>query len=453
MPRRLFGTNGIRGIVNTEIDCELVLKVAASAGTLFGSGTVLLASDARTTGQAFKEAAASGLMASGCDVLDLGLLPTPALQFLTRGLRAKGAIMITASHNPPQYNGVKVIDSDGIELDRGKEERVEEMVFNEGWTRPQWDRVGSQKVQVNAIDAYLDGLRRHVDVGAIARRKLTVVVDPANSVGVLATPRILEDCGCRVICINGYLDGNFPGRLPEPTPSALTDLSAAVKAYGADFGVAHDGDADRAIFVDEEGTAHWGDRTFCLIADDYLSQHPGETVVTPVSSTKAIQEIASRHGGSVAWTEVGSVVVSRRIKELNSPLGGEENGGIFYAPHQPVRDGAMASALIANILAKTGKGLSRLLKGLPHYYMAKDKVAAPEAISQPDLEGLVDDSVEKVERIDGLKLWLKDGGWALIRRSGTEPIYRIFVESSSPEMSERLLHKYKAGLSKILTRR
>jgi len=450
MPGRLFGTNGIRGVVNVEIDTALVLKVAASAGTLFAPGPVLLGSDVRLSSPAFKEAAAAGLMAAGCEVIDIGLTPTPAIQFLTTNMRAKGGIVITASHNPPHYNGVKVIDSDGIELSEEKERQVEEMVFGGSWAKPPWEGWRSLRQDANALDSYVEGVVAHLDPDAIANRRLTVVVDAGNSVGALATPRILERCGCRVISLNCQLDGTFPSRQPEPVPSALAELCEAVKAYGADFGVAHDGDADRAIFVDDVGVAHWGDRTFCLIAQDFLSDHPGSTIVTPVSSTRAIQDIASKHGAKIIWTRVGSVVVSHTMKRLNAPLGGEENGGIFYSPHLPVRDGAMASAMIANLLAKTGKKLSQLLEELPHRFMLKDKVRSPQPVPLTALEKLVDKEVERVERIDGLKLWLKDGSWVLIRRSGTEPAYRIFLESPSPERADELIRKYKSALSRIV---
>ncbi len=278
-----------------------------------------------------------------------------------------------------------------------------------------------------------------------------MVVDPANGVGGLVTPYLLNELGCKVYTINSNIDGNFPGRPPEPTLKNIEQLCKVVKASKADLGVAHDGDADRAIFVDETGQAHWGDRSFAVVERHYLSNHPGETVVTPVSSSKMIGEIAEQYGSRVIWTKVGSIEVSREMQKLNASLGGEENGGIFYGPHQPVRDGCMAAALIIDIMARVGVKFSRLVAELPIYSIIKDKISCPERLKYKVLETLRSQvKGQRIELLDGVKIWFPDGSWVLIRPSGTEPIYRIFAEADKEKDARKLIRKYKAIISQTI---
>lgn len=439
-------------MVNKDLNAKHVLEIVQSIGTLMAPGTVVIGRDGRISSPVFLEAAASGLMAAGCNVTDIGMVSTPALQFITKAYRAAGGIMVTASHNPPQYNGLKVIDSDGVEVSREKEIQVEAIYMNRSWRLANWKKLGVRTRATDDIDSYRMSIMKHVNEDEVRAAKLKVVVDSGNSVGSLVTPRLLSDLGCKVVQVNGEIDGSFPGRPPEPALENLKELQGSVTANGADFGVAHDGDADRAIFVDETGEAHWGDRSFCLIEEFYLRAHPGEIVVTPVSSSQAVQEIALRHEGRVEWTPVGSIQVSRRMLEVGANLGGEENGGIFYGPHLAVRDGAMAAALISEILAKTGQRLSELFASLPQYAIAKGKVACPNNLKGKVLEKAAKEAEgERVETIDGLKIWFKDGSWALIRPSGTEAIYRIFAESRQKGNAVILVEKFSSIIRKLVS--
>ncbi|MFX1482546.1 MAG: phosphoglucosamine mutase, partial [Promethearchaeota archaeon] len=290
----------------------------------------------------------------------------------------------------------------------------------------------------SAIDVYLEGIKSLVDIGKIKERKLKVVVDGANSVGSLVTPRLLRELGCSVVSLNAQLDGSFPGRNPEPIPENLKDLSAAVTSMKADLGIAHDGDADRATFVDETGRVLWGDQSFALIASRVLAKKPGSTLVTPVSSGRLIEDIARKAGAKIDWTEVGSVVVSHRIVEIGAELGGEENGGVFYPDHQPVRDGAMTASQIVEMIASEGKTLSQLVSELPTYFNTKVKVPVPQEKKEPLLEALLT-LTKDMDRItlDGVKI-MRDDGWILIRPSGTEPIYRCFAEGKTQETADQL---------------
>ncbi|MEM3695268.1 MAG: phosphoglucosamine mutase [Candidatus Bathyarchaeia archaeon] len=449
--RRLFGTNGIRGIVNKELTPEIAAKIGAAIGTFFKQGKLVVGHDARTSGPMLTNAVIAGLNAAGCDVIFGGMAPTPALQYATKSRGMDGGVIVTASHNPPEYNGIKVLWSDGIELSRDQEIKIEDIFFDGKTSYIEWMNIGRVNAANGIIDEYVEAVKRHVNVDKIAKRRYHVVVDAANSVGNLAIPRLIRELGCKVTTINGDIDGTFPGRSPEPRPENLGELASAVRAVKADFGVAFDGDADRAIFVDERGEIHWGDKTFALVEKHFLKQNPGEKVVTPVSSSTLISDITDAYGGKLILTKVGSITVSQTMKKLKAKLGGEENGGIFYGPHQPVRDGAMATALILNIMAETGRKLSNLLEELPKYFIEKGKVACPESLKQKTLEKLIEQvKGQNMNTIDGVKLWFEDKSAILVRPSGTEPIYRLYAEAKSRKRAKQLLDEYSLKLKKII---
>jgi phosphomannomutase/phosphoglucomutase len=290
-----------------------------------------------------------------------------------------------------------------------------------------------------------------VDTSKIAEKHYHVVVDAANSVGGLATPGLLRDLGCKVTSINANIDGTFPGRLPEPRPENLKEIASIVKAVGANLGVAFDGDADRSIFVDENGEIYWGDKTFALIEKYFLKENPNAKIVTPVSSSTLVKDIADAYEGEIVWTKVGSVTVSQKMKEVKAKLGGEENGGVFYGPHQAVRDGAMTTALILEIMAKTGKKLSKLIAEQPQYFIEKGKVECPEGKKEKLLEKLLEQMKgANVSTIDGMKIWFEDKSAILVRPSGTEPVYRLYAEAKNQEKALKLVEDYSSKLRKLL---
>jgi phosphomannomutase/phosphoglucomutase len=450
-PSRLFGTNGIRGVVNKELTPEMALKIGSAIGTFFKHAKLLVGYDARTSGPMLARAIIAALNAAECDVLFAGMAPTPALQYAVKNHKIDGAVIITASHNPPEYNGIKVVWNDGIEISREQEIEIENMFFEEKIEHADWNKIGKTSELHGIIDDYIEAIKSHVDVVEIAKKHFHVVADAANSVGNLTAPRLLRELGCKVTTINGNIDGTFPGRLPEPRPENLKDLASTVKAVNADLGIAYDGDADRSIFVDENGEIHWGDKTFALVEKHFLKENPGEKIVTPISSSTLVKDIADANNGEIVWTKVGSVTVSQTMKKLNSKLGGEENGGIFYGPHQSVRDGAMATALILRIMAETGEKLSKLIGELPKYFIEKGKVECPEQIKRKTLENLVKQVRSlNINTIDGVKIWFEDKSDILIRPSGTEPIYRLYAEAKTKEKAKQLTDKYTLKLEKII---
>jgi phosphomannomutase/phosphoglucomutase len=300
-------------------------------------------------------------------------------------------------------------------------------------------------------DEYVEAIKKHLNISEIADKHYHVVVDAANSVGSIATPRLLRELGCKVTTLNANIDGTFPGRLPEPRPENLKEIAIAVKAVGADLGVAFDGDADRSIFVAENGEIYWGDKTFALIEKHFLIENPNAKIVTPVSSSTLVKDIAEAYKGEIAWTKVGSVTVSQTMKELKAKLGGEENGGVFYGPHQAVRDGAMTTALILGIMAKTGEKLSKLIAEQPQYFLEKGRVECPEDKKEKVLQKLLEQvKSANISTIDGVKIWFEDKSAILIRPSGTELIYRLYAEAKSQEKALRLIRDYSIMLKEIL---
>lgn len=251
--RKLFGTNGIRGIVTKELTPEMAVKVVSAIGTFFKTKSLLVGHDARTSGPMFAEAVISGLNAAGCDVLLAGMASTPALQFAVKNHGFDGGVIVTASHNPPEYNGIKVIWSNGIEISHEQETQIEDIYFDEKAHLAEWDKLGATHELPGVNEEYVEAIEKHVHTARIASKHFHIVVDAANSVGGLAAPILLRKLGCRVTSINTNIDGTFPGRPPEPRPENLWDVALTVKALGADVGVAFDGDADRAIFIAETG--------------------------------------------------------------------------------------------------------------------------------------------------------------------------------------------------------
>jgi len=435
---RLFGTNGIRGVVGKDMTPDLALGVGKAVGTVLGPGTVALGRDTRLSGPLLARAVASGLMSAGCDVVDLGVLPTPAEQYyLAKKGGLKGGVVVTASHNPREFNGIKVLDAAGMELRREDEEAIEAVYFGGRPKVAEWSSVGSIRSDGGAIELYLAGILSRVDGDAIRSRGLTVAVDPGNGAGCLVTPYLLAALGCRVISLHGQPDGTFPGRPPEPVPEHLGDLLRLVRETHADFGVAHDGDADRAIFVDERGTFLQGDRSLALLAGAALRGRGG-IVVTPVSTSSMLDDVARAHGGKVLRTKVGAPIVARTMFQTGATFGGEENGGVIFPEHQFCRDGAMAVAKMLELLAREGRPLSELAAALPTYVLRKGGVEVPADRHAAVLEGLVRLAEGRtVERIDGVKIHAPDG-WVLVRPSGTEPLFRIYAEARTEARAEAL---------------
>jgi len=454
MSRRLFGTDGIRGILNESIDPVMAMKLSMSVCTVIGEGSnIIIGRDIRLGGEILELAVATGLLNSGCRPYIAGLTPTPALQlYISRSGGFEAGLMITASHNPPEYNGIKLIMNDGIEAPREVEEKVEEVFFDEKYRKVSWNKASTSTRSISGVNEfYVNEVVRLVDAEKIRRKGLKVVIDAANSVGSLTLPEIVRRLGGKPIVINGNLDPFMSGREPEPTVDSLKEASSVVRELRADVGVGVDGDADRAVVIDEKGTVQWGDRTAVVIAPFLREKHPElpPRVYTGISSSSFIEPLLKKHGISVVWLKVGSPIIARALKNEGGLLGFEENGGIMYPVHQPVRDSGAALALIMELLAMTNKNASELYSIYPRTSMVKTKVPRGNI----DLSELYMELEQRFEhgqyiRVDGLKI-VMDDTWVLIRPSGTEPVIRIMVESLSKEKAEEILKTVKSIIEKV----
>ena len=425
--KQLFGTNGVRGIVGELITPELVMKIGMAVGTM-RPGTIAVGMDTRTSGPALINAMKAGLMATGCDVIDCGILPTPALQYIVMN-RYDAGVVITASHNPGAYNGVKVIEKDGTEMDDDGSIEIEERVFSYNFDLKEWKDVGVVIPEGDLVQKYVKGVVNKVPTNIGEGMK--VVIDPGCGAAYRTTAEILQSIGCQVFTLNAYPDGNFPARDPEPSVEGLAPLADMVVGTGAAFGVAHDGDADRAVFIDDKGRFVEENKEFALIAE-YMCSHRKGILVTPVSTSRLIETVVSPYGCTVDYTAVGSIYVARRMRALlaeGKPVsfGGEGNGGLIYPDHQFCRDGGMTAAMMVTLLTSKKQPLSSLVDALPPSIMLKHKfhTGNAEKILAVVQEKFSSDSLNLV---DGIRIDRKDA-WALIRPSGTEPLVRLYVES------------------------
>lgn len=448
MAERLFGTNGVRGVVNQDMNVQLAMDLGKAIGT-FMSGKVAIGTDSRTSATMIKSAVSSGLMSAGADVLDLGMVPTPVVQYFVKVNGLAGGVMITASHNPPEFNGIKCVDADGTEMPRAKEEEIERIYFSKGFAAREWDEVGDMRKVSGAVSAYLNNVLNNVDSAAIRVAGLTAVLDCANGAGAVSAPQLLDDLNVRAITLNSNPQGTFPGHPSEPVESHLKDLIAMVKGSGADLGIAHDGDADRTIFVDEKGRYLYGDKSLAIVAEYMVRKNGGGTVVTPVSSSMAVEDVVKRAGGEIVYTRVGAPIVARKMIEVGAVFGGEENGGLIFPEHQYCRDGAMTVAKMLEIIAQEGP-LSKLVDAIPQYSQDKRKMTCPDEKKEAVLTGLVEHyKNERVDTTDGVKI-IYDDGWTLVRPSGTEPLFRIYSEARTEEEAKRRSEECESVLAGLI---
>lgn len=449
--KRLFGTFGVRRTANDVLTPEFAARLAACYGTQI-QGPVAVGGDTRTSSPMLIEAVKAGLLSSGCDVVDLGILPTPGVQYAVRKYY-DGGVMITASHNPPKYNGIKFLDEYGIGIPDEMDLAIEELYFDGEPKRAAWNEIGQIYHNDKIIDEYVDEAISKVDVDAIRKANLKVVVDCGSGAGSYTAPYLIRKLGCDVTTLNCQADGFFPGRDPEPIEENLQELISVVKELGADIGLAHDGDADRTICIDEKGNFVLGDKTFTLVEKQMLKENGGGIIVTTVATSQAIYDIADEYNGEVIATAVGDLLVARELHEKDGLFGGEENGGLIFPDFVYGRDAVMTVAKILETLALEKKPLSELVSELPVYYASKTKIECPDNQKQDVMNNIAEEIKTttdfKLDLTDGVKI-LKEDGWVIIRPSGTEPIFRCFAESDSQdkanEMTEwglGLIKKYK----------
>jgi len=438
---KVFGSSGTRGVANEALTPEFVLKVAKAAGTVWRAERVAVARDTRATGEMLADAAASGLASVGTDVDRLGIVPTPGAQAYAER-EGVPAVMITASHNPPEYNGVKLVGADGVELTVDALERIEQKFLAELFEEARWSETGRSRSVEGARRRYVEALLDAVDRERIADADLTVALDPGHGAGSLTSPEFFRKLGCRVVTANSQPDGHFPGREPEPVPENLGDLGRLVAATDADVGIAHDGDADRAIFYDETGEYVEGDATLAALAAAELD--PGDSVVSAVNVSQRLVDVADEQEAYLELTPIGSTNLITRIRELREegtpvPVAGEGNGGIFFPNYRLARDGAYTAARFLELLAD--RPASEVVAPYDGYHNVRVNIEYDGDAERDALLAAAEREAEQSEAdtttLDGYRIDYGDA-WVLARPSGTEPMVRIYAEARDAARAEEL---------------
>ena len=421
---RLFGTSGIRRVVDRSL-LELALKTGLAVGRTYGQ--VVVGSDTRTSSDAVKHAFMAGVLMAGAEGWDAGVIPTPTLALAARGFRA-GA-MITASHNPPEYNGIKLLNPDGAAFDAGQREQVEAMVLGDSLSVTSWDKIKTGRVYSGAIEGHIE----HILKSFPGEFRLKVVLDCGGGAASVITPELLTRMGCEVVALNCEPSGFFP-RPTEPTEDNLKDLARVTKEAGADLGIAHDGDGDRMMAVDDKGRFIAGDKLLVLFA----RQLGAKKVITTIDASMVIDEV----GFSVNRTRVGDIYVSEELKR-DGEFGGEPSGSWIFPASTLCPDGIYAAAQLVSLAGH--QRLSNLVDDIPAYSLIRGSVAG-KGVAMPELEKRLSAMAPlSVNGIDGIKLGFTDG-WLLVRASGTEPKVRITVEAKS---EARARYLYNNGVKAI----
>jgi len=446
---KFFGTNGIRGVFSEDFTLEFVHDMTLAIGTYFERGPILIGFDGRESSPTICKVVSSALNSIGIDCNVAGIIPTPCLEFAVKTLGYSGGIMITASHNPPQYNGIKPAAKDGVEISRNDELIVEDIYLQKSWIKnpENWGITGKEE---RTIETYLKGIISHVDSKLIESKNFKVVLDLGNGAQAVSAPDFCKMIQCEALLINQNIDGNFSGRGSEPTPQNLSELSKIVVENNANFGIAFDGDGDRSIFCDNKGNILTGDKSALLLTQHILKKNPNSLIVTCLNSGSNTEVLADKFNSKVIRTKIGSVEVSRKMVSIDALIGFEENGGFMYGKHNQVRDGCMTLALMLDLLA-TGKSLSDEITSLPPSFTTKDKVSC-SPVNVLKLFSSLKEEFPSSDTTDGIKITTDPKNWVMIRPSGTEPIVRVYAEAESQEKLDVIMSEYLKKVKLIISR-
>jgi phosphoglucosamine mutase len=441
MKQKLFGTSGVRGVVNVDLTPEKTLQIASAIATYTDSGKILVGHDTRTSASMLEHSLISGLLAGGCSVYRLGLVPTPVLAFLTREFKADAGIMITASHNPPEYNGIKLFNRDSMAFNEEKQNQIEKIVENKSFGRADWKNI-KKETRIDETCRYTDAIQKTVTL----KKEWRIVLDTANGATSYIAPILFRKLGCKVTAINSQPDGFFPGRSPEPNPESLQPLCQIVKQLKANAGIAYDGDGDRMVAVDEKGKICPLDQILAAYASHVVKKNKGGTVVTTVETSMCIDEMVKQHHGRVERTKVGDISVAVAIRDHKAIFGGEPCGAWIHPKYHYCPDGILSSILLFKALEEQKIILSKFVSRVPQYLMLRENLTCPNNIKSEVMDKLEKEAdsafprIEKKLTIDGLHITLENG-WVLIRASGTEPLIRINAEAKSANEAKEIMEK------------
>ncbi len=450
MSKLMISISGVRGIVGEGLSPQIVMDFAQAFGSYLGNGKIVVGKDSRVTGPMMKHAVYAGLMAAGCDIIDIGTVPTPTVQMAVEELKARGGIAITASHNPIEWNALKLIDSSGWFLDEVQGNKVIKIVDERKFQNVNWDQIGKIEHFDGAVEHHIKSILKLdlIDPDLIADKKFKVVVDCVNGAGGTILPDLLDRLGCEVVFINKEPTGLFP-RSPEPLPENLKELCEKVRSEKADIGFAIDPDVDRLAIVSEKGKP-LGEEYTLVLAANYVMQKRQGPIVVNASVSQAIDEIAKKFGTEVIRTKVGEIHVAKKMNEVKAAVGGEGNGGVILPELHLGRDAPLGIALVLQHLAQFGGKISELHKSLPQFFQSKNRIELKEINVASVIDSLIrNHQNEKLDLTDGLKiLWPEK--WVHIRPSNTEPIIRIYSEARTAEEADALGYKFIKEIGKIV---
>ncbi|ASJ10502.1 phosphoglucosamine mutase [Thermococcus sp. P6] len=435
---RYFGTSGIREVVNEKLTPELALNVGKAIGTYLGGGTVVVGMDTRTSGEMLRNALISGLLSTGVDVVDIGLAPTPLTGFAIGLYGADAGVTITASHNPPQYNGIKVWQPNGMAYTPEMEAEIEAILESGNFRRAGWNEIGSLR-RADPRREYVERALEMVELEG----SYTVVVDSGNGAGSIVSPYLQRELGNRVLSLNSHPSGFFVREL-EPNAKSLEALSRAVASLKADVGIAHDGDADRIGVVDDGGNFVEYEVILSLMAGYMLRKFGRGQVITTVDAGLALDDYVRSFGGEVVRTRVGDVAVAEELARSGGIFGGEPSGTWIIPQWNLTPDGIFAGALVLEMIDRLGP-LSELVKEVPRYVTLRAKIPCPNdkkagamRIIEREVPGIF--YYDRLIDIDGIRIETADW-WILFRPSGTEPIMRITLEARDEKTARALMER------------
>ena len=436
IPTLKISISGVRGVVGDSLTPDLLARFSQAFGTYIGSGRVVVGRDTRTSGEMVRQAVVSGLLSSGCRIVDAGVCPTPTVQLLVRKLRAAGGIAITASHNPPEWNALKFVGPDALFLSGARGRELLDIYHQGEYTKARSQRIRTVEALTDALDQHLAAVLEAVGPLPAGGRRLKVVLDACNGAGAIVGPRLLEALGVDVVGIHTTPDGKFP-RPAEPTPENLKALCAAVREQGADIGFAQDMDADRLAIVSERGDPIGEERTLVLAVEHVLRRTPGP-VVANLSTTHALDVVAARYGCAVYRTPVGEANVTEGMLRHRAVIGGEGNGGVIYPRINFARDSLVGMGLILHRLAESGQTVSALVAALPRLEIVKMQFPFPsQRLGEVFRKARREFADYPLDVRDGVKVTLADA-WFLLRGSNTEPVMRVVAEAATEDAARSL---------------
>lgn len=447
---KLFGTSGIRGRVDTIVTPQLALIVGQALVSFTKAKKILIARDTRTTSPMLEHALIAGITDCGATALQQGVIPTPVLAYLTKQTEAAAGVMITASHNPPEYNGLKLYNPDTTAYNHTQQVQMEQLIGKREFQRSTWQNMG-RTLSVDKTDQYVEMITRKITF----KKSWKVILDLGNGATSQLAPRIFQQLNCNTLVLNAQPDGYFPGRGAETNEDSLKPLCSVVKEMKADLGIAYDGDGDRMIVIDEKGRITPPDQTFASYAVYALKKQDSPIMVTHVEASMCVEGMIEAEGGRVIRTKVGDVSITEAMREHNASFGGEPCGAWIHPDFHYCPDGILSSILLLEALEEADQSLSQFVSEAPEYPLIRHNIVCPNPLKPKVFEEAckslpeIFHNVEGQSRVDGLRLAMKQR-WLLLRPSGTEPLMRITAEAETQKDVEDIIAKAVKHVEKLI---